>query len=320
MKSVLSSTLKTGILVIDKPRGPSSHEVSAWVSKMLGVPVGHSGTLDPRVSGILVMMLGRASRLARILLADDKEYICLMRLHSDIDDSSVKKVLMEFTGRIYQRPPKKSAVKRKLRIRTINKIEFLDKDGRLVLFRVHCDAGTYIRSLCTHIGYALGTRAHMQELRRVRSGKFDETNAWSLQELMDATTLAKNENFLPISSMILPMDTISSNIASVVIRDTSVDAICNGAALAARGVIKKTNFKQRDLVGIITEKGEIVSIGEAIVDSSAFEPGDHGLVIAPRVTLMERGRYPSCWKKRPKTDLGRPARNRDKIKPFKARN
>ena len=106
---------RPGIVVVDKPRGPSSHQVAAWVGEILGVEVGHAGTLDPMVSGVLVVMLGRAVRLARLLLKHEKEYVCLMRLHGDVDEARVRAVAEEFVGRIYQRPPRRSAVKRQLR-------------------------------------------------------------------------------------------------------------------------------------------------------------------------------------------------------------
>lgn len=154
-----------GIIVIDKPRGPSSHQVAAWVGKMLGCQVGHAGTLDPQVSGVLLVMLGNAVRLAPLLLKHDKEYVCLMRLHKDVDQQHIVEGAKEFTGRIYQRPPRRSAVKRLLRIRTIQQLDILDIKGKLVLMNVRCDAGTYIRSLCHHLGLRLGVGAHMQELR-----------------------------------------------------------------------------------------------------------------------------------------------------------
>ena len=180
------SPLRDGLLVIDKPRGPSSHQVTAWAGEILGARVGHAGTLDPGVSGILTVMIGKAVRLAPLLLSEEKEYVCLIRLHGDPAPGGVDAALAEFTGRIYQRPPRKSAVARNLRIRMVREIELLDADGRLLMIRVRCDAGTYIRSLCHHIGLALGTGAHMVELRRTRSGQFDESQSCTLQELADA--------------------------------------------------------------------------------------------------------------------------------------
>ena len=180
-----------GLLVIDKPRGPSSHQVTAWAGEMLGVPVGHAGTLDPGVSGVLVVMLGSAVRLAPVLLAEDKEYVCLLRTHKDVSPDRIQSALREFSGRIYQRPPLKSAVARNLRIRTVQEIELLDQSRRTFLLRIRCDAGTYIRSLCHHIGLVLGTGAHMEELRRTLSGSFGERDAVTLQELKDAVVFAE---------------------------------------------------------------------------------------------------------------------------------
>ena len=149
----------TGVILVDNPRGPSSHQVAAWVGKILKTNVGHSGTLDPDVSGVLVVMLGKAVRLAPLLLQHEKEYVACMRLHADVSRDKVEEVVKGFTGRIYQRPPRRSAVKRALRIRVIYKIDVLDMQGRLVLLKIKCESGTYIRSLCTHIGYVLGCGA-----------------------------------------------------------------------------------------------------------------------------------------------------------------
>ena len=150
--------LQYGVIVVDKPRGPSSHEVAAYVGRMLGnVKVGHSGTLDPAVSGVISVMIGRAVKLAPFLLNEDKEYVCLLRLHGDVPEARIREIASSFVGRIYQRPPKKSAVKRALRIRRIYELEIIEIRGRDVLFRVSCEAGTYIRSLCHHIGLLAGT-------------------------------------------------------------------------------------------------------------------------------------------------------------------
>ena len=287
-----------GLIVVDKPRGPTSHQVAAWVGEMLGVPVGHSGTLDPNVSGVLVVMLGNAVRLARILLSEEKEYVCLMRLHARVSRDAVETIAREFTGKIYQRPPKKSAVKRNLRIRNIHNITVLDAPDNLVLFRVHCDAGTYIRSLCHHMGLALGTGAHMQELRRVWSGEFTEKDAVTLQDIRDAVVQAEHGDTGRLHQIILPVETVSLAIPKVVIRDTAVDAVCHGAGLAAVGVVAKDEFGKGDAVAVMTRGGKLVALGEALVASSGFSPGDSGLVIAPRTVFMKPGTYPRGWKRK----------------------
>jgi predicted rRNA pseudouridine synthase len=289
-------TPPSGILVIDKTRGPTSHQVTAWVGQMLGVEVGHSGTLDPQVSGVLLVMTGKAVRLAPLLLRHEKEYICLMRLHGDSPRSRIEAVAREFTGKIYQRPPRRSAVARNLRIRTIHSISILDVRGRLVLFKVRCDAGTYIRSLCHHMGLIIGTGAHMQELRRTMSGVFDEQSACTLQDLADAVTRCLAGECSEILQMIRPAEAGISDQPCVVLRDAAVDAVTRGAGLAAVGIVSNDAFHRRDLVVMKTRTGEFIGIGEALTDSSKFKPGDNGLVIAPRTVFMTPGTYPKGWK------------------------
>jgi len=294
-----TSIPESGIVIIDKPRGPSSHQVTAWAGDILGRRVGHAGTLDPQVSGVLIVMFGGAVRLAPVLLSHNKEYVCLMRLHGGVSREAVDRVAEEFTGRIYQRPPKKSAVKRSLRIRKIQEIEVLDMQGRLVLFRVRCDAGTYIRTLCIHMGYALGVSAHMQELRRIRSGPFDETAAVSLHELADAVAAAREGAPGPLRGMILPPEAAVADLPKVVIRDTAVDAVCHGAVLAGVGITgKEGGFGKGETVAIVTGRGELVGLGKALVSSSALKPGEPGLVVAPTTVLMQPGTYPRGWKAR----------------------
>jgi predicted rRNA pseudouridine synthase len=241
-------------------------------------------------------MLGNAVRLAPLLLQHDKEYICLMRLHADVDKNRISQVAAEFTGRLYQRPPRKSAVKRVLRIRTIHKLEILDIEGRLVLFRVKCDAGTYIRSLCHHIGLALGAGAHMIELRRARSGAFNEQEMHTLHDLQDACYAVKSGNRIPLSSMILSVDAAVPDLPTVIIRDTAIDAICRGAILAGVGIVRCMDFKKDQTVAILSQKKEFVCLGRALVASDSFKPGETGLIIAPTTVFLPPGTYPRGWK------------------------
>jgi predicted rRNA pseudouridine synthase len=288
---------RPGIIVIDKPKGPSSHEVAAWVGKMLGCQVGHAGTLDPQVSGVLLVMLGNAVRLAPLLLQHDKEYVCLMRLHKDVDRERILKMAEEFTGRLYQRPPRKSAVKRALRIREVRKLEILDIEGRLVLFRAQCDAGTYIRSLCHHMGLALGAGAHMQELRRTRSGAFGEEGLYTLYDVQDAAVAARAGDPAALHAMILSVDAAVPDLPTVIIRDAAIDAICRGAQLAGVGVLSMKEFKSGDIVAVLSQKNEFICLGKALVTSASFKPGDTGIVIAPTTVFLQPGTYPRGWTK-----------------------
>jgi predicted rRNA pseudouridine synthase len=304
-----------GIIVVDKPRGPSSHQVAAWVGKMLGCQVGHAGTLDPQVSGVLLVMLGNAVRLAPLLLKHEKEYVCLIRFHGDVEKSRIEQVAREFTGRVYQRPPKKSAVKRNLRIREIHRIDLLSIENRLVLFRVQCDAGTYIRSLCHHMGLALGAGAHMQELRRTHSGAFGEESAFTLYALQDACVAAREGDRSLLDAMIVSVDAAVPDLPVVVVRDTAIDALCRGAALAGVGVIRCDGFKKDQPVAVLSIKNEFIGLGRGLVPSSSFSPGDTGLVIAMTSVFLPAGTYPRGWTKREKTEKPkREARKKDNIK------
>jgi predicted rRNA pseudouridine synthase len=291
------SRLPDGIIVIDKPRGPTSHQITAWAGQLLKkADVGHSGTLDPQVSGVLLIMTGKAVRLAPILLKHEKEYVCLMRLHGNAPAARIEDVAREFTGKIYQRPPRRSAVARNLRIRTIHEISILEISGRLVLFRVRCDAGTYIRSLCHHMGLIIGTGAHMQELRRTKSGTFDEEMAHTLHDLADALKLYEKGDDSLIGGMIRPVNEAIGDQPSVIVRDSAIDALCRGAGLAGVGIVSNDRFSKHEMVAIKTAAGELIGIGEALQNSAGFKPGDHGLVIAPRTVFMKPGTYPKGWK------------------------
>lgn len=289
---------RPGIVVVDKPRGPSSHQVAAWVGEILGAEVGHAGTLDPQVSGVLVVMLGRAVRLARLLLRHEKEYVCLMRLHSDVDEVSIREAATEFTGRIYQRPPRRSAVKRQLRIRRVHELEVLEVRGRLVLFRVACDAGTYIRSLCHHIGLVAGCGGQMVELRRTRSGAFGEGDAVTLHALKDAAVRAREGDTAALDAMVLPVEAALPDLRAIVIGDRAVDAVCHGAALAGVGVVTLPAFRAGETVGLVTEKGELVALARTLVSSGETAPKRPGLVAAPETVFMAPETYPRGWSKK----------------------
>ena len=174
LKRSIQEYMRYGVVNLDKPANPSSHEVVAWIKKMLRVEkTGHSGTLDPKVTGCLIVCLDRATRLVKAQQSAGKEYVGIVRLHSAISSELVlKKAVDTLTGALFQRPPLVAAVKRQLRIRTIyeSKLIEYDQERHLGVFWVSCEAGTYIRTLCVHLGLIVGTGGHMQELRRVRSG------------------------------------------------------------------------------------------------------------------------------------------------------
>ncbi len=297
---LINEYIQKGAINLDKPAGPTSHEVTSWVKKILELEkAGHSGTLDPNVTGLLPIMLEDATRAVDALLTAGKEYVCLMKLHFEVPEKTIKNALSEFTGQIYQKPSIKSAVKRETRIRNIYYLELLELEGKNVLFMVGCEAGTYIRKLCNDLGLAMGTGAHMQELRRTKSGPFreDETMV-TLHDLKDAYVEWKeNNNEELLRKVILPMEFALSHLPKIVIRDNAVDALCHGASLAAPGVLTvESNIEKGDPVAIFTQKGEAVAYGKAQMKSLEIFKAATGIVAATERVLLEPGTYPRGWK------------------------
>ena len=301
-KRTIQELLDTGVINLDKPPGPTSHEVVSWVKGILHIKrAGHSGTLDPHVTGVLPMMLGDATRLVRVLLLSGKEYVCVMRLHADVPEKEVRQVLEEFTGTIYQRPPLVSAVKRQVRKRTIYYIKFIELVGRDVLFTVGCEAGTYIRKLCHDIGEALGCGAHMYELRRTKSGPFREDDSLiTLHTLKDAYEIWKetgDEGLL--RKCIYPMEYALRDLPEIIVKDSAVDALARGAQLGAQGISKlQSGIKPGDMVAVFTHVGEVVSLGKAKMSSEEMLAATEGQAIDTVAVAMKPGVYPSGWKKK----------------------
>ncbi len=227
-----------------------------------------------------------------------KSISALLRLHGDASREQIEEVVSGFCGRIYQRPPRRSAVKRALRIRTIHEIEVLDIEERLVLLRVRCEAGTYMRTLCVHIGLALGVRGQMLELRRTASGGFTEAEAHTLHELKDAHVLAGEGEPGRLEHMILPVERAVADLPAITLRDSAVDAVCRGAQLACPGILSTGTFAKDDAVALMTQSGEFIGLGIARIGSDRCVPGKHGLVARPKAILMEPGRYPRGWTKK----------------------
>ncbi len=298
-KRSIREHLRLGIVNLDKPPGPTSHEIVAWVKRVLDLRrAGHGGTLDPGVSGVLPTAFEDATKIAQTLLPAGKEYICVMHLHGEVPQPRLEQILREFEGEIYQRPPLRAAVKRQLRIRKIYYIDLLEREGRDVLTRVGCEAGTYMRKLSYDVGEALGCGAHMRELRRTRTGPFKEETSVKLHDLADAYAFWREdgkENYL--RETVLPMETATQHLPKIVVRDGAVDALCCGASLAAPGVLTvDTGVSPDDLIALFTLKDELVSLARATMSSKQIYEAEHGIVAKPERVMMSPGTYPRKWK------------------------
>jgi len=287
--------LNYGIVNIDKPSGPSSHQVSAYVKKIIDIKkTGHSGTLDPKVTGVLPVALGKATRIVHPLLKAGKEYICLMHLHEDIAEAKVRKVMEDFIGRISQLPPVRSAVKRRTRKRKIYYLEIIEINGKDVLFKAGTQAGTYIRKLCHDIGVQLGIGAQMAELRRTKAGPFGEESSCTLQDLADAVYLYKKEkNGDAIMKIIFPVEKGVEHLPKIWVLDTTINSLCHGASLKIPGISKlHSNFKEDDMVAIMSLKDELIMTATTVMNSKQVMEDEKGLAAKPLQVFMQPGIYP----------------------------
>ncbi len=302
-KRNIEQLLNYGLIILDKPPGPTSHEVVAWCKRILKIPkIGHSGTLDPQVTGVLPLGLGEATKALGVLLLGPKEYHALGRLHSLPTKEKLDDVLNQFTGEIFQKPPQRSAVLRRTRTRKIFEIELLEQKERLILLRVLCEAGTYIRKLYYDIGEILGPGATMVELRRSSVMQFSEwDHLVTMHELSDAfTTWDEEKDDSKLLKLIQPIEHVFSEIKSVVIRDTAIDAMCHGAQLAIPGILEISyNLKKGDLVAIYSQKGEIVALAEALMSESEIQDSVKGYAFQTKRIIMEISTYPKSWRSKP---------------------
>ncbi len=294
--------LDHGIINLDKPRGPTSHTVTKLVKRILEYPgkIGHCGTLDPKVSGVLPIVLGNATKLSRLIAGSDKEYVGVLYLHGDVGEGELKEALDKFTGPIFQRPPVKSAVKRTLRVRRIYELELLESEGRFHLLRTRVESGTYIRKLFFDIGEYLGVGASMRELRRIRSGIFNERESVTLQDLYEAYVRWREEGEEDrLREVVLPLEVIVAHLPKMIIKDSAVASITHGASLKVKGVsMLSRDIKKGGLVAIMTLKGELVAIGRSTMSSDEVVSSESGVAADIERVIMPRDLYPPMWKRK----------------------
>lgn len=292
-----------GILVIDKPAGLTSHDVVARVRRILKTKrVGHTGTLDPFATGVMVILVGQATRLAQFLDKDEKEYEAVLRFGFEtdtgdrtgsprskvpspkpVDVEQVESVLPQFRGEIEQVPPMYSAkkvggkklyelarkgveIERKAVTIHIYDLEIVDKGAADsgpepwgLGLRVVCSAGTYIRTLAEDIGRAVGTGAHLIELRRTRAGKFDLSRALSIEEL------DKMEN---AADVLIPMNEAVSHLPAVMLDQERV--IKTKSGLSTRFV--DADLTDREAIRMLDEANELIAVGFFSASEKVVQP------------------------------------------------
>jgi len=298
----VDTRLKEGaFLLLDKPRGPSSHQVTAWARDLLGVPsAGHAGTLDPNVSGLLWVGVGPALKLLPLVLEFPKRYIASVVLHGTVPVREVQRALAEFTGAIYQTPPVRSAVKRERRVRTVYRLELLEADGPRLLIDLTADSGTYVRTLAVDLGEALGLGGHMDELRRVANGPFQERDAVPLSRLADAAAARAAGDPAPLLALLHPIREVWGEFPPVVVKDVAASAIAHGAGLASGGILALPKpFARGAHVALVTRSGELVATGVALHGSDAIGHVKHGWVVDGTRVFVDPSRFPALWHRSP---------------------
>ncbi|RLN33500.1 H/ACA ribonucleoprotein complex subunit 4-like [Panicum miliaceum] len=264
--------LRYGVINLDKPSNPSSHEVVAWIKRLLRAEkTGHSGTLDPKVTGNLIVCVDRATRLVKSQQGAGKEYVCVARFHAAVPDTArVARALEALTGAVFQRPPLISAVKRQLRVRTIYESKLLEHDPE----------------------------RHLAELRRVRSGILGEQdNMVTMHDVMDAMWSLdnyKDETYL--RRVVMPLEVLLTSYKRLVVKDSAVNAICYGAKLMIPGLLRFENdIETGEEVVLMTTKGEAIAIGIAEMTTAVMATCDHGAVAKIKRVVMDRDTYPRKW-------------------------
>merc|ERR1712128_10403 len=302
--------VKSGFINLDKPANPSSHEVVAWIRRILKVEkTGHSGTLDPKVTGCLIVCVERATRLVKSQQSAGKEYVCIFRLHENEPNVlRIKQTLDKLKGAQFQCPPLISAVKRQLRVRTVyeNKLIEYDQERNMGIFWVSCEAGTYVRTICVHLGLFLGTGGQMQELRRVRSGITGEKDGLvTMHDIIDAQwTYENHKDETYLRRCIKPLEAMLIGHKRIIMKDSAVNAVCYGAKIMLPGVLRYENgIEMNQQIVICTTKGEAICIAIALMTTSTMSSCDHGVVAKIKRVIMERDTYPKKWGLGPKATM-----------------
>ena len=291
----IEELIENCLILVDKHSGPTSHQISLWIKEIFKArKVAHIGTLDPKVTGLLPVLLNDGVKCAVLFQKLYKEYVGVMHMHKDFDLDLLKKIIeQKFVGKITQIPPKKSAVARKPRIREVVFFNILEVEGRDVLFHTKVEAGTYIRKLVDDIGKAYGVGAHMTELRRIKVGGFDEKNSHPLLKIKDAYEFWKNGDEKLLKEILIPIEYAIDHVKKVFVKDSAIPSLCNGAPLFPVGISRlQEDIKEGEMVAVMSLKNELVAIGIAKMNSKKMYESKKGIAVRIDRVIMKKGIYP----------------------------
>jgi H/ACA ribonucleoprotein complex subunit 4 len=267
----MKELLEFGIINMDKPAGKTSFDISNFVKRKLSLKkTSHFGVLDPMVTGVLPVALSRSVKLTGFFIGEDKEYEGEMLIHQDIPLDEIKKKIKEkFLGKIMQKPPVRSNVKRQEREREIKNFEILGKKEKKLFFKAEVQGGTYIRKLVHDLGEALNIGAHMISLRRTRAGIFKEKNSISIEEFEKAAEEYKKGNENLLRKIILPAEIIAEAYPIVKIKEENLKKIFTGSPIHDKDLIKKEKFEKGKIVCIFNED-RFVEMAKVVNEGEIF--------------------------------------------------
>ena len=276
-----------GIIIINKPKNYTSHDIVRKAKKLLNEKVGHTGTLDPNATGVLPLLIGKGTLLSKYLIEHDKIYEAVLKLGEKTDTAdgegkvlesqnveqsilkkeNIERIFNNLEGKQEQIPPMYSAIKlngKKLyeyarkgievevKPRTIEiyKLELIKIEDMEIIFRVSCSKGTYIRTLCEKIAEELGTIGYMKELKRIQVGEFN---------IKDSITIEELENQEIVSNKFITIEKYFSSYENIVLNERKFQLFLNGVQLTYElkdGIYKI--YKENEFIGIGTVKKKLL--------------------------------------------------------------
>ena len=297
-QKTIEQRLESGFFLLDKGAGPTSHQVAAWVRDMLGLPrLGHGGTLDPFATGVLPLMSGKAMRLTKQILEQNKTYIAVFQFKNEISEEELEAVMHKLTGRIYNVPPEISAVRVQVRTRKIHDFSLLDQHEKRIVARIRCEAGTYIRTMARDMGLLLDQPVELKELRREDSGSFSLDDCVQLHEIADAVWLWKECNEgEALLRMLHPTEKLLAGLPRIIVKDSAVAALAHGAPLLRPGLVSiPDDLTPGQNVLVTSIKGEAVCFVKVNCDSETITTMEKGEIARPSAVLMNDDVYPRRW-------------------------
>lgn len=290
--------LRKGIVLIDKPFGPTSKQVSTWVKEELDLrKAGHFGTLDPNATGVLPIGLNKSTRINEALANAEKQYVFEAVFDDEFSDHDYQEVLKNFEGTNTQIPPEKSAVKQEERERELYSAELVEAEGDRMLAKIDTESGFYVRVLIQQIADELETQGEMNELRRTMQASIDDDQLVTMQELVDAHHYYKKEgDDERLREIVKPIERGVRHLRKIVIKDSAVNAVANGADLGAQGISKyQDGISEGERIAIMTLKGELVALATAEITSEEIFDSEETAATLESVHL-DPETYPKRWK------------------------